>query len=123
MYAVTRKVILFSSEQIKDLESRLQKEIVRAEEAERSYAQLQDEHQAACDLACSKDQLVELSQSEISQLRESLAQATAQHEVQNARWEIFFLVCLFLFSLNFGIFIQLKLRHRITLADEQKLIL
>ena len=74
--------------QVKDLELRLQKESARAEQAERTNTELQDEHQAACDLVHSKDQLVELGRAEISQLRESLAQATAQQEEQSARWEV-----------------------------------
>lgn len=75
------------SEQAKSLELQLQKEMTRAEQAEKTNTELQDEHQAACDLARSKDQLVELGQTEISHLRESLAQATAQQEQHNARWE------------------------------------
>lgn len=75
----------FFAEQVKDVESRLQREMTRAEQAERTNAELQDEHQAACDLAQSKDQLLELSQTEISQLRESLAQTIAQQEQQTAR--------------------------------------
>lgn len=65
------------------------KEIARAEQAERTITQLQDEHQTACDLAHSKDQLIELGRAEINQLRESLAQATAQQEEQNIRWEFY----------------------------------
>uniref|UniRef100_A0A3Q0RL32 Centromere protein F n=1 Tax=Amphilophus citrinellus TaxID=61819 RepID=A0A3Q0RL32_AMPCI len=66
--------------QVKDLELRLQKEITRAELAERMNTELQDEHKAACDLVRSKEQLVELGQAEIGQLRESLAQTTViQH--------------------------------------------
>lgn len=80
------------SEQVKDLELRLQKESTRADQAERANTELQDEHQAACDLARSKDQLLELGQAEISQLRESLAQATAQQEEQGARWEFYLLL-------------------------------
>lgn len=80
------------SEQVKDLELRLQKESTRADQAERTNTELQDEHQAACDLARSKDQLLELGQAEISQLRESLAQATAQQEEQGARWEFYLLL-------------------------------
>lgn len=79
--------LLFLSEQVKDLELRLQKELARAEQAERTNAELQDEHQAACDLAHSKDQLLELGQAEVSQLRESLARATAQQEEHSARWD------------------------------------
>lgn len=71
----------------------LQKETTRADQAERIIAELQDEHQAACDLARSKDQLLELGQAEIIQLRESLRQATAQEE-QGARWD--FNLCFFL---------------------------
>lgn len=74
---------------MKGLELRLQKEISRAELAERTITELQDEHQAACDLVRSKDQLIELGQAEISQLRESLAQSTAEQEKQNTRWELF----------------------------------
>lgn len=65
----------------------MQKEIARAELAERTNAELQEEQQAACDLLCSKDQLLELGQTEVSHLRESLAQATTQQEEQNARWD------------------------------------
>lgn len=71
---------------------RLQKESTRADQAEKTNTELQDEHQAACDLARSKDQLLELGQAEISQLRESLAQATAQQEEQGARWEFYMLL-------------------------------
>lgn len=67
----------------------MQKEITRAEQAEKTNTELQEEHQAACDLAYSKDQLVELGQTEISQLRESLTLATTQQEEQNARWEFY----------------------------------
>lgn len=70
---------------MKDLEQRLQKESSRAEQAEKTNRELQEEHQAACDLARSKDQLLELGQAEIRQLREGLAQATAQQEQQTAR--------------------------------------
>lgn len=63
----------------------MQKESTRAEQAERTNTELQNEHQAACDLAHSKDQLVELGQAEIIHLRDSLAQATAQQEEQSAR--------------------------------------
>lgn len=80
------------SEQVKDLQLRLQKESTRADQAERTNTELQDEHQAACDLARSKDQLLELGQAEISQLRESLTQATAQQEEQGARWEFYLLL-------------------------------
>lgn len=73
--------------QVKDLESRLQRETARAELAERTNVELQEEHQAACDLVRSKDQLVALGLAEVSQLKESLAQSTAQQEKQNARWE------------------------------------
>lgn len=75
--------------QVRDLELRLQQEVTRAELAEKCNAELQDQHQAACDLAHSKDQLVELGQAEISQLRESLAQANAQQDTQYARSEAF----------------------------------
>lgn len=85
-------------EQVKDLETRLEKEIARAEQAEKTIIQLQDEYQTACDLARSKDQLLELGQTRISQLKESLAQATAQQEEQNIRWE-FYLI--FLYSTRF----------------------
>lgn len=66
----------------------MQKESARADQAERTNTELQDEHQAACDLAHSKDQLLELGQAEIGQLRESLAQASAQQEEQGARLDI-----------------------------------
>lgn len=65
----------------------LQKEMTRADQAERIITELQDEQKAACDLARSKDQLLELGQAEIIQLRESLSQATAQQEEQGARWD------------------------------------
>lgn len=68
-----------------DLEQRLLKESSRAEEAEKTNKELQEEHQAACDLAHSKDELLELGQAEVRQLRESLAQATALQEQQTAR--------------------------------------
>lgn len=67
----------------------MQKEITRAELAERMNTDLQDEHKATCDLVRSKEQLVELGRAEISQLRESLAQTIAHQEEQNARWEFF----------------------------------
>lgn len=65
----------------------MQRETSRAEQAEKTITELQGEHQAACDLAHSKDQLVELGQAEISQLRDSLAHTSAQQEEQAARWE------------------------------------
>lgn len=67
------------------MEQLLQKESSRAEQAEKTNNELQEEHQAACDLSRSKDQLLELGQSEIRQLREGLAEATAQQEQQVAR--------------------------------------
>lgn len=70
---------------MKDLEQRLLKESSRAEEAEKTNRELQEEHQAACDLARSKDQLLELGQAEVRQLREGLAEATALQEQQTAR--------------------------------------
>jgi len=66
----------------------LQKEITRAEQAEKTNGELQEEHQAACGLLRSTDQLMELGQAETRQLRESLAQATAQQEEQTTRWEL-----------------------------------
>lgn len=80
--------VFFYSKQVRDLELRLQKESARADQADRTNTELQDEHQAACDLAHSKDQLLELGQAEIGQLRESLAQATAQQEEHGARLDI-----------------------------------
>lgn len=77
----------------------MQKEIARAEQAERTNTQLLDELQAACDLVHSKEQLVELGQAEISQLRDSLAQSTAQQEEQNVRWEFYLFSSLY--SMNF----------------------
>lgn len=65
----------------------LRKETTRADQAERIITELQDEHQAAYDLARSKDQLLELGQAEIIQLRASLSQATAEQEEQGARWD------------------------------------
>lgn len=78
---------LLFPEQVKGLELQLQKESARADQAERINTELQDEHQAACDLARSKDQLLDLGQTEINHLRESLAQATAQQEQQGTRWD------------------------------------
>lgn len=71
----------------------LQKEATRADQAERVITELQDEHTAACDLARSKDQLLELGQAEIIQLRESLGQATAHLEEQGARWDLNLCFC------------------------------
>lgn len=73
---------------MKDLESQLQQETARAELAERKNIELQEEHHAACDLVRSKDQLLELGLAEISQLKESLAQSTAQQEQQDIRWQL-----------------------------------
>lgn len=67
------------------MEQRLHKELSRAEQAEKTNRELQEEHQAACDLVRSKDQLLELGQAEIRQLREGLAQATALQEQQTAQ--------------------------------------
>ena len=71
----------------------LQKESARADQAEKTNSELQDEHQAAYDLVYSKDQLLELGQAEISQLRETLNQTIAQQEEQAARWEFHLLNC------------------------------
>lgn len=68
----------------------MQKETARADQAERINTELQEEHQAACDLARSKDQLLDLGQTEINHLRESLALATAQQEQQETRWDFYF---------------------------------
>lgn len=67
------------------MEQRLQKESSRAEQAESTNRELQEEHQTACDLVRSKDQLLELGQAEIRQLIESLAQATALQEQQTEK--------------------------------------
>lgn len=67
------------------MEQRLHKELSCAEQAEKTNRELQEEHQAACDLVRSKDQLLELGQAEIRQLREGLAQATALQEQQTAQ--------------------------------------
>lgn len=77
-----------SPEQVRELEVQLQKETARADRAERVNTELQDEHQAACDLARSKDQLLDLGRAEITQLRESLSRATAQQEEHGARWDL-----------------------------------
>ncbi|XP_061881910.1 centromere protein F isoform X2 [Entelurus aequoreus] len=71
--------------QVKDLQVRLQRETLRAEQAERSITQLQEEHQVAYNLALSKDQLLECSQAELHQLEERLARATAEHEDRSSR--------------------------------------
>ena len=82
--------------------------MTRAEQAEKTSTELQAEHQAACDLVHSKEQLVELRQAEINQLRESLEQATAQQEEQNLRWELVvsssFCYDFFLFQYNGQLF-------------------
>lgn len=65
----------------------LQQETTRADQAEKVVTEVQDELQTACDLAQSKDQLLELGQAEITQMRESLSQATAQQEERAARWD------------------------------------
>lgn len=72
-------------EQVRDLESRLRAEVARAEQAEKTNVQLQDELQVTCDLTRSKDQLLDLSQAEVRQLRESLSQASAEHQEQTTR--------------------------------------
>ncbi|XP_062303540.1 centromere protein F [Osmerus eperlanus] len=72
-------------DQVKDLESRLQQESERAERAERSHVELSEQYQVACDMAQSKDSVIELGQAEVSRLRESVAQASAQLDQQQAR--------------------------------------
>ena len=72
--------------QVRALETRLQQEAVRADQAERSCSQLQDQHQTTCDLVLSKEQMLELGQAEISQLRDSLALASEQQDAQHSRW-------------------------------------
>ncbi|XP_019751367.1 centromere protein F-like [Hippocampus comes] len=71
--------------QVKDLQLQLKREIARAEQAEKSITQLQHEQRASSDLARSKEQLIELGQAEIRQLRDTLAQATAELEERNLR--------------------------------------
>lgn len=69
------------------MEVQLQKEKTQALQAQRLNSELQDEHRASCDLAQSKDHLLELGQAEIIQLRVSLSQATALQEEQGTRWD------------------------------------
>ena len=72
-------------DQVKELEGRLQQESGRAERAEKSHADLLEQYQTACDLALSKDSVIELGQAEVCQLRESLSQSTAQQDQLQAR--------------------------------------
>ncbi|XP_030232437.1 centromere protein F isoform X1 [Gadus morhua] len=72
-------------EQVGALEARLQQEAGRADRAEVSRAQLQEQHQTTCDLLLSKEQMLELGQAETSQLRDSLALASEQQDAQNHR--------------------------------------
>ncbi|CAL9701706.1 unnamed protein product [Knipowitschia caucasica] len=69
-------------DQVKDIQMRLQREVARAEQAER---RLLEEQQVNGDLLSSKDQLLELGQAEINQLRDSLSVATTQQEEQEVR--------------------------------------
>ena len=72
-------------DQVKELEGRLQQESGRAERAEKSHADLLEQYQTACDLALSKDSVIELGQAEVCQLRESLSQSTAQRDQLQAQ--------------------------------------
>ncbi|CAL8403773.1 unnamed protein product [Boreogadus saida] len=72
-------------EQVGALEARLQQEAGRADRAERSGSQLQEQHQTTCDLLLSKEQMLELGQAETSQLRDSLALASEQQDAQHRR--------------------------------------
>ena len=72
-------------DQVKEPEGRLQQESGRAERAEKSHADLLEQYQTACDLALSKDSVIELGQAEVCQLRESLSQSTAQQDQLQAR--------------------------------------
>lgn len=74
-------------ERDQELEVQLQEEVTRPGQAKRINSELRGEHQATCDLLQSKNRLLELSQAEIIQLRESPSQAIAQQEEQGARWE------------------------------------
>ena len=77
--------LMMSPGQVGALEARLQQEAGRADRAEVSRAQLQEQHQTTCDLLLSKEQMLELGQAETSQLRDSLALASEQQDAQNHR--------------------------------------
>ncbi|XP_048830706.1 centromere protein F isoform X2 [Brienomyrus brachyistius] len=69
-----------------ELEARLQQETSKLENLQRSHTELLTQYENACDLAKSKDSVIELNQNEITHLRESLDQALAYQEQQLVRF-------------------------------------
>ncbi|XP_063040363.1 centromere protein F isoform X2 [Engraulis encrasicolus] len=74
-------------DEVSRLETRLQVETNKIGRMEQSHSELLVQLEGACDLAKSKDAIIELHQSEISDLQETVSQSSAQQEQLLAKLE------------------------------------
>ncbi|XP_076155777.1 uncharacterized protein cenpf isoform X1 [Alosa pseudoharengus] len=74
-------------DQVKDLEMKLQVENNKTERMEQSHSELLAQYESACDLAKSKDSIIELNQNEIAHLQENASHSNAEQEQLLARFE------------------------------------
>ncbi|XP_052009006.1 centromere protein F-like isoform X2 [Xyrauchen texanus] len=60
-------------EQIRELEAKLHQETSKVDGMEQAHSQILTEYESACDLAKSKDSIIEMNRTEVAHLQESLA--------------------------------------------------
>ncbi|XP_031436037.1 centromere protein F isoform X2 [Clupea harengus] len=83
----TMAQIKMLEDQVKDLEMRVQVETKKTERMEQCHSELLAQYESACDLAKSKDAIIELTQNRIAHLQESASDSDAQQEQLLARFE------------------------------------
>lgn len=83
----TMTQIKMLQDQVKDLEMRLQVETNKTARMEQSHSELLTQYESACDLAKSKDAIIELNQNEIAHLHESASHLNALQEQLSAKFE------------------------------------
>ncbi|XP_056122271.1 centromere protein F [Rhinichthys klamathensis goyatoka] len=68
-----KQQITLMQEQVSELETKLHQETSKVEGMEQAHGQLLEEYEIACDLAKSKDSIIEMNRTEIEHLQESFA--------------------------------------------------
>ncbi|KAI7804504.1 centromere protein F isoform X2 [Triplophysa rosa] len=66
--------------QVSELEAKLHQEINKVKEMEQAHGQLLAEYESACDLAKSKDSIIEMNRTEITHLQESISSREQEFE-------------------------------------------
>lgn len=84
----TMAQIKMLQDQVRDLEMRLQVETNKTARMEQSHSELLAQYESACDLAKSKDAIIELNQNEIAHLHESVSHSNAKQEQLLEKFEV-----------------------------------